>query len=246
MAHYKLILAYDGTDFLGFQRQSEGRTVQAVLESALRNIGWNGSSISGAGRTDTGVHANGQVVGFAFEWDHSPENLRDALNANLPPDIAVRSAEVVGDDFHPRYSAVYRTYEYRLFFDSIRNPLKERYAWRIWPQFEIGLVEESAAKLSGIHDFSAFGTSPKPGGSTIRQIFRATWKIDKGILVFEISGNAYLYHMVRRLVNYQVEVGHGTRSPDELENFLREEHAEMVQGLAPARGLFLKEVKYPV
>lgn len=246
MAHYKLILAYDGTDFLGFQRQSDGRTVQAVLESALRNIGWNGASISGAGRTDTGVHAIGQVVGFTFEWSHSPENLRDAINANLPPDVAVRSAEVVGDDFHPRYSAVSRTYEYRLYFDGIRNPLKERYAWRIWPQFEIGLVEESAAKLSGIHDFSAFGTAPKPGGSTIREIFSATWRINKGILVFLISGNAYLYHMVRRLVNYQVEVGLGIRSPDELEHLLLEEQAEMVQGLAPARGLYLKEIRYPV
>lgn len=246
MAHYKVILAYDGTEFLGFQRQSEGRTVQETVESALRTTGWTGSSITGAGRTDTGVHASGQVVGFEYEWSHSVEDLRDALNANLPQDVAVRSVERVGEDFHPRFSAIARCYQYRLFFDRYRNPLRERYAWRVWPPLAMDLLEDAAANLIGEHDFSAFGTAPQPGGHTMREILSASWNLEKENIRFEILGNAFLYHMVRRLVSYQVEIGLERRTLDEVEILLNGDQVSMVQGLAPAKGLFLKEVRYPV
>jgi tRNA pseudouridine38-40 synthase len=245
MAHYKVILAYDGTEFLGFQRQSKGRTVQASVESALRMIGWNNSSIIGAGRTDTGVHASGQVIGFKYEWDHSAEDLRDALNANLPADIAALSVEQVGEEFHPRFSAIARRYHYRLFCDKVRQPLRERYAWRVWPPISLDLVDQAAAKLVGTHDFAAFGSPPQSAGSTIRQIFSATWRIDRDYLLFEILGNAFLYHMVRRLVSCQVEIGLEKRSPSDMEGLLSGEQAELIQGLAPAKGLVLKEVTYP-
>ena len=245
MAHYKIILAYDGTEFLGFQRQLEGRTVQATVESALRRVGWIGASITGAGRTDTGVHASGQVVAFEHEWSHSDHDLRDALNANLPLDVAARSVEQVDDDFHPRYSAAARCYQYRLLVDSIRNPLKERYAWRVWPPVAMDLVEYAAEKLIGKHDFSAFGTPPQPGGSTTREIFGASWQIENEYVVFEILGNAFLYHMVRRLVSFQVDIGLEKRSLESIDVLLSGEQKTMVQGLAPAEGLFLKEVRYP-
>jgi len=246
MAHYKIILAYDGTDFLGFQRQFEGRTVQNTLESALRRIGWGGSSVIGAGRTDAGVHASGQVVGIEFDWSHSTENLRDALNANLPQDVAVCSVEEIDKGFHARYSAIARCYQYRLFFDQIRNPLKERYAWRVWPPLSMDHVEKAAEFLIGEHDFSAFGTPPIPGGSTIREIINTSWNAEQDFIVFEILGNSFLYHMVRRLVNFQVEIGLERRSPFEIENLLKETHGPIVQGLAPARGLCLEEVRYPI
>lgn len=245
MAHYKVILAYDGTEFLGFQRQAEGRTVQATVETALKAIGWKGSSITGAGRTDTGVHASGQVVGFEYDWSHSADDLRDALNANLPLDVAAQTVEPVGEDFHARFSATARCYQYKLFIDRARNPLRERYAWRVWPPMAMGLVENAAEHLIGTHDFSAFGTSPRPGGSTVREVLSASWMIGKEYVIFEILGNSFLYHMVRRLVSFQVEIGLDKRSPGEVEKFLNGDHETMVQGLAPAAGLVLKDVRYP-
>ncbi|MFN2212575.1 MAG: tRNA pseudouridine(38-40) synthase TruA [Anaerolineales bacterium] len=245
MAHYKVILAYDGTDYQGFQRQAEGRTIQASVESALYKIGWKGTSINGAGRTDAGVHASGQVIGFEHDWDHPDRDLQAALNANLPLDIAALSVEQVSSDFHPRYSAIGRRYLYRLFCDEIRQPLKERYAWRVWPPMSMERLAGFPEKLVGEHDFSAFGTSPKPGGSTVRQIFYASWRNDQEYLLFEILGNAFLYHMVRRLVSYQVEVGQGKRDPEDFNQLVIGNHEEPIRGLAPASGLTLSDVRYP-
>ena len=244
MAHYKVILAYDGTDFQGFQRQVKGRTVQASVESALRAIGWQNTTILGAGRTDTGVHASGQVIAFEFGWNHSTVELKNALNANLPDDIAAQSVEQASHDFHPRFSAIARRYCYRLFCDNVRQPLRERYAWRVWPAVSVDLLHETAAYLIGGHDFSAFGSAPQPGGSTIREVFTATWRGAKQDLVFEILGNAFLYHMVRRLVSFQVEIGQGTRNAEGLKPYLDGKQRELVQGLAPAQGLILSEVVY--
>lgn len=244
MALYKVILAYDGTDFLGFQRQSEGRTVQASLEAALHEIGWEGSSIIAAGRTDTGVHASGQVISFEYPWNHSSEALRDALNANLPLDVAAISVEQVDGTFHPRYSAVSRCYSYRLLCSEVRQPLDERYAWRVWPPVSVDLLNDAAENLVGVHDFGAFGSPPKPGGSTMREIFSANWKVEQNQPIFELIGNAFLYHMVRRLVSFQVEIGQGKRNTEEINQLLDGEASEQVQGLAPPNGLVLKEVRY--
>lgn len=245
MALYKIILTYDGTDFQGFQRQAKGRTVQGSVEAALRSIGWENSSIFFAGRTDAGVHAIGQVIAFEFEWNHSTEDLRDALNTNLPEDIAARTVELAHDDFHPRFSAKSRQYRYRLFCGNVRQPLRERYAWRVWPPVLVEVLHEAASYLVGKHDFSAFGTATQPGGSTIREMFSSSWQKDDQDLVFEITGNAFLYHMVRRLVSFQVEVGQGERKPSEIKSLLAGEQGELVQGLAPAQGLVLNEVIYP-
>lgn len=245
MALYKIILTYDGTDFQGFQRQAKGRTIQASVEAALQSIGWKNLSILFAGRTDTGVHALGQVIAFEFDWNHSMEDLRDALNTNLPEDIAAQSVEIADDDFHPRFSAKARRYRYRLFCDVVRQPLRERYAWRVWPPLMLDVLEESASHLVGKHDFSSFGSATQPGGSTIREIFSASWQTFDQDLIFEITGNAFLYHMVRRLVNFQVEVGQGERKPGEIKSLLESEQRELVQGLAPAQGLVLYEVIYP-
>jgi tRNA pseudouridine38-40 synthase len=133
MARYKLILAYDGTEFFGSQRQSDERTVQSVLEAALRKLDWQGTSILLAGRTDRGVHASGQVAAFDLDWNHPPETLLRALNANLPPDVAARRISFAASAFHPRFDAVSRTYRYEIFCDPVRNPLRERYAWRVDP-----------------------------------------------------------------------------------------------------------------
>lgn len=245
MARYKVILTYDGTEFQGFQRQVEVRTVQASVESALRAIGWQNSTILAAGRTDAGVHASGQVIAFDYEWNHSPEELRSALNANLPADVSARSVEPVGINFHPRFSATARRYRYRIFCDDVRHPLLERYAWRVWPPVTADVLQEVAAHFVGRHDFSAFGTPPQPGGSSVRQIFASTWLNDELELTFEILGNAFLYHMVRRLVSFQVEIVQGRRTHRDVSDILGGKFKESIQGLAPASGLILEEVLYP-
>jgi len=243
MARYQVILAYDGTDFYGYQRQVEERTIQGVFEDALRLVGWQGSSTFAAGRTDTGVHASGQVVAFDLKWKHGEKSLRDALNANLPPDVAVRSVGI-RNGFHPRFDALNRSYRYRLYCQPVRDPLRDRYAWRVWPSLNLALLQQVAEYMEGEHDFAAFGTPPKANGSTIRDVSRAEWANDGDEFYFEITANAFLYHMVRRLVSYQVMVGHGEIEPSTILELFSGKSNEMVRGLAPPNGLCLISVLY--
>ncbi|MEA4909651.1 MAG: tRNA pseudouridine(38-40) synthase TruA [Chloroflexi bacterium] len=243
MARYQATLAYDGTGFFGYQRQGNQRTVQSEVENALRMLGWQERSILSAGRTDTGVHADGQVIAFDMQWRHSPEKLCSAINAHLPEDVAVRSVTITGDDFHPRYDAHYRSYRYHIYCHPQRNPLRDRFAWRVWPAVELDAVQAAAQLFVGRHDFAAFGTPPRPGGSTIRVIFAANWSVQAGDLLFEITGNAFLYHMVRRLVFSQVMVGQGKVSLAELASGVQNAQPQ-IPGLAPACGLVLQAVGF--
>jgi tRNA pseudouridine38-40 synthase len=244
MERYKVTLAYDGTQFEGFQRQGKTRTVQLEVETALRNLNWQGGTILASGRTDSGVHASGQVVAFDLEWAHSPEALGRALNAHLPADVAVQEVEVASSDFHPRYDATWRCYHYHLMFASMRDPLHERFTWRVWPPCEIDQLREAAQLLMGTHDFAAFGTPPRPGGATIRAVHRANWQEkEDGLVRFEVIANAFLYHMVRRMVFLQVLVGQQKLSLAAFRAGV--EHAQpMTPGLAPPQGLALKQVQY--
>lgn len=244
MARYQVILAYDGTDFSGFQRQAKARTVQGVFEAALRKLNWQDRTILSAGRTDTGVHAVGQVVAFDLDWSHTPEDLMHALNAHLPVDVAVRSVSLVQAGFHPRYQAVSRGYRYCIFCDAVRHPLRERFAWRVWPVVDISLLEQAAYFLRGRHNFAAFGTPPRSKGSTVRTVFTALWRSNGVDLVFEIVADAFLYHMVRRTVALQVEIGQGKKNPEVIQEYLEGQIASPVQGLAPPQGLVLFEVGY--
>jgi tRNA pseudouridine38-40 synthase len=243
MAHYKVILAYDGTQFQGYQRQGPVRTVQAAVEEALRGLGWQGKTVFCSGRTDTGVHAVGQVVSFELDWGHSCEALVHALNAGLPEDVAVRDASEVDADFHPRYNAVERQYRYRIYLAPQRDPLRERYAWRVWPAPDLERLRAAAGLLPGNHDFAAFGNPPQAGGSTVRHIYGADWEPEGDELRFTIRGNAFLYHMVRRLVFVQVQVGQNRLNLDEMETGLRCARP-LPPGLAPAQGLVLMEVRF--
>lgn len=245
MERYQVILGYDGTAYAGMQRQANAATIQGEFEDALRKIGWQGSSVLAAGRTDAGVHASGQVVAFDFEWRHSLEDLCNALNANLPLEIAVSQAQIARPDFHPRFDASARTYEYRIICQPQRDPLRERFAWRVWPQPDFDLLLACAAKLEGAHDFAAFGTPPVEGGTTTREIFSAKWRQDGDALSFEVRANAYLYHMVRRMVHLQVEIGLGKVPLQTLDAALSGQLEAIIQGLAPAHGLVLRSVEYP-
>jgi tRNA pseudouridine38-40 synthase len=253
MERYQIILSYDGTDFLGSQRQisinpdqpRNSRTIQGELEKALRKLGWQENSILLAGRTDTGTHAVGQVAAFDLDWPHTPEELVSALNANLPMDMAVRMAQVVSGDFHPRYDATSRSYRYRLFCQPIRDPLRERLAWRVWPP--VTDLTPLASIWLGAHDFAAFGTPPRSNGSTIRNVMNATWRLKDDEWIFEIRADAFLYRMIRRLVFIQVAVGQGRITVEALVQSLiqqAESTKRLPSGLAPACGLTLIEVRY--
>ena len=244
MARYQIIIAYDGTEFKGFQRQAKARTVQGVLEAALQRIGWQGQLILGAGRTDTGVHAAGQVAAFDMDWEHDPQALQEAINANLPADVAVHQVQTADADFHPRYDALARRYAYHVLFAAWRDPLQERYAWRLWPPVNVEALQTAACILTGTHDFAAFGTPPRAGGSTIRTVYQAEWQANGSNLVFEITANAFLYRMVRRVVYVLVAVGQGRLTIEQVASSLQEGKLEAVPGLAPAHGLSLVEVIY--
>ena len=243
MAHYKLILAYDGTNYNGFQRQAIKTSVQATFEEALRRLGWQGRAIMPSGRTDSGVHARGQVVSFNFDWNHPDFALQNALNAFLPADIAVQSVEQVDADFHPRYDALSRQYRYQLYWQSARDPLRDRFAWRLERRPDMRLMQAAANDLLGEHDFIAFGRALKEGSTTTRRIFSADWVEEKDGMSFTIVGNAFLYHMVRRIVYVLVRIGLG-ELPVETVRLGLESGSTGIVSLAPARGLSLEAVTF--
>ncbi len=259
MARYQLTLAYDGTDFFGSQRQAKKRTVQGELEKALRGLGWSDRSALLSGRTDTGVHATGQVAVCDLDWTHTGDELVRALNAKLPGDISVWDAQIVRDDFHPRFDATSRTYSYQLFYDTLRNPIRERFAWRVNHTLDDELLKQASHALTGTHDFSSFGSPTTPKGTTVRTVKKAQWhRIAKDQWRFEVEADAFLYRMVRRLVFVQVAVGQGKIRPDAIaESLARQARPEfdrragnrkrsaLPSGLAPAHGLTLIHVKYP-
>jgi len=251
MVRYQIILAYDGSLSKGFQRQANARSVQGELESALRQLNWQGRAILAAGRTDTGAHATGQVVAFDLDWQHPTSELQRALNGLLPADIAVQAVREVDSKFHPRYHAAWRRYRYQIYCQPVRQPLLDRYAWRVWPAAELSCLQEAASLLIGTHDFAAFGTPPHPASSTVRTVFQAKWWEQSPHLVFEITAQAFLYHMVRRLVHMQVQVGQGRLETETIRQTLpmpqeQPEKGNLLRhGLAPACGLTLIAVGYP-
>ncbi len=244
MARYQAILAYDGAGFTGSQRQANSRTVQGELEKALRRIGWSGRSVLLAGRTDTGVHASGQVAAFDFEWAHTNEQLLKALNAALPPDLAVRRLHSAPADFHPRFDAVSRTYRYRLFTDPIRDPLRERFAWRVAVPLDGDALQQNAGIFLGTHDFAAFGSPTSEKGTTIRTVTKSEWRRKpNGEWQFEVRADAFLHRMVRKMVFVQVSLAQGKCSVEEVRNALSKQ-TKLPAGLAPAHGLTLVKVSY--
>ncbi len=245
MEHYKSIIAYDGSDFAGYQRQvSDQRTVQGVIEQSLRKIGWRGESIMASGRTDAGVHAKGQVISYDLAWDHGSDVLTRALNSQLPSDVAVWMTEPAPPDFHPRFSAASRRYRYSLLVLPHRDPLRERYAWRVRPGLDSEAMAAVAKLILGSHDFAAFGTAPNPNGHTVRQVCQAQWHRAEERHWFDIEADAFLYHMVRRIVAAMVAVGSGRETAESVASLLDDPQARWQGAIAPSCGLCLETVIY--
>jgi tRNA pseudouridine38-40 synthase len=236
-------VAYDGTDFYGFQVQDGLRTVQGALEQALETITQQPVRMVGAGRTDSGVHAVGQVVAFRTAWRHSVQELHRAWNAVLADDVAVLSVQEAAEGFHPRFSAKSRAYRYTIWNDGIRNPLFRRSAYWVAQVLDVGAMCEAARFLIGEHDFATFG-SPPHGENTIRRILRADWTREGNRLYLDIQANAFLYRMVRSIVGTLVQVGMGTMSAVDFAAILAAADRCQAGPTAPANGLCLMAVNY--
>jgi tRNA pseudouridine38-40 synthase len=239
---YQSILAYDGTAFAGFQRQARRRTVQGEVEKALHQLGWRERAVRGAGRTDTGVHAAGQVVAYELEWRGDTLRLTRALNALLPEDLAVVDTTPAPEGFRPRYAARWRRYRYRIIAAANRQPLLERFAWRVWPAPQAARIHQAGTALLGEHDFGAFGTAPRRGSHTRRVVRRVEWIEEEQGASFVIEGDAFLYRMVRRLTAALVAVGQARASIETIADHLARPQRKWQGSPAPAHGLCLEAV----
>ncbi|NJN82048.1 MAG: tRNA pseudouridine(38-40) synthase TruA, partial [Caldilineaceae bacterium] len=256
------LVAYDGTDYHGFQYQVGVPTIQGALEDALGAVALVEGRVAGAGRTDSGVHARGQVVSILVRWRHPLDDLQRAWNAHLPPDIGVRRLRLAPPGFHPRFSAKWRTYRYTVFEsdDCDENPprtspLTDRFAHYERQTLDVGAMSEAALCFLGRHDFATFGQPPQ-GENSVRQVIQADWQVvttdlpgqdvfPGRCLVFTVTANAFLRQMVRNMVEALLEVGRGRWGRCELQSALEARSRACSPRPAPAQGLVLEYVEYP-
>ncbi|MCY4073141.1 MAG: tRNA pseudouridine(38-40) synthase TruA [Chloroflexi bacterium] len=251
MKRFAAKIAYDGTGYFGFQRQPEPTaTVQQALERAIARVTRQRIAVLAAGRTDTGVHALGQMIAFDADWNHAESDLLRAINAELPMDIALQELWRQ-DGFHPRFDALWRQYVYRIATPTTRNPLLNGRVWQlVGGSIDLGALQDAAALCLGEQDFAAFGTPPQEGsGNTIREVFTSRWDLEENdqgrFYMYRVRATAFLYHMVRRMVGTMVQAGSGKIDLVEFEEILKSRDIQRAKVLAPAMGLTLEAVGYP-
>ncbi len=242
----RAVIEYDGTDFAGWQAQAEerGRTVQVVLEQAILRITGEAVRVVGAGRTDAGVHAIGQAAHFDTGWARPVAVLRRALAAVLPADVVVTGLAEAPLGFHARYSARERTYVYTIFNRPIRAPLLARTSWHVEMPLDVAAMAAAAAPLVGHHDFRAFGQPMRVGASTVRRVTRLAVEAQGECIVVTVAADAFLRHMVRRMVFALTEVGRGRLTAEDVAVILASTDPQRLHGLAPPQGLCLVGVTY--
>ena len=247
MAAYRVTLAYDGTDFLGWQAQaSEARTVQGVVEHVLARLGGGGRvPVAAASRTDTGVHALGQVAAFELDRDMAPDDLARALNGMLPDDVRVVACGKAPAGFHPRKSAVSKLYRYVLDTGPVQVPQRRRYAGHVPWALEEAVVKAVAAEYVGRRDFASLASSGGSAKTTVRTVMRSEAFFDGKTLVYEVEADGFLRKMVRSLVGGLVAAGRGAWGIDDLRRALEQADRRAWPPPAEARGLTLVRVDYP-
>jgi tRNA pseudouridine38-40 synthase len=254
MQLWKIILAYDGTPFHGWQIQPNAPTVQGALAHAIQHITGESVLPQGSGRTDAGVHALAQVATFSVEAPIPPTNFHRALNHALPPSIRILSIEHAPARFHARHSAIGKTYEYRIHpTGSICSPMLAPFVWACPLPLDLAKLQHASAHIVGTHDFTSFAAvdpdlstrnaDPSEKNAT-RTIHQSIWQQHEGLLLYRVTGTGFLHHMVRNLVGTFVEAGSGRISPDAIPAILRARNRAAAGPTAPAAGLFLVEVEY--
>ena len=247
MTRYKALISYDGHDFAGFQRQPHARSVQEEIEKTLTRIN-KGQPIviHGAGRTDSGVHALGQVIHFDLPSARDEEKLRFALDTQTPEDIDVISVEEVTEDFHARYQPHSKTYEFLVDIGRPKNPMMRHYATHYPYPLEIPLMEQAIKALEGTHDFTGFTASGTSVENKVRTITEArlTFDAQRNFLVFTFSGNGFLYKQIRNMVGTLLKIGNERMPVNQIERILEEKDRQLAGPTAAPNGLYLKEIIY--
>lgn len=244
MSNIAIWVKYDGTHYFGWQRQSNHRSVQGVIEKKLSRILDTDIVIHGSGRTDSGVHALSQCASFTAEINMPEDRLKFALNRVLPVDILITELAVMPDDFHARYSAQGKTYIYKVYLDKIRDPFKDNYYYHYPHKLDLDAIQNGMKYFLGTHDFKTFMASGSGVSNTVRTIH--SFKVDQigNTLEFTISGDGFLYNMVRIIIGTLFQVSKGKITPDEIPKIIANQDRSGARWTAPPNGLYLKEVHY--
>jgi tRNA pseudouridine38-40 synthase len=259
MRTLKLLIAYDGTDFVGWQRQPDGISVQGLIEDALAPLSNARVTLSGAGRTDAGVHAAGQVASVQLESRLEPQEIGRAVNAQLPPEARVLAVDDASPTFHARFDARSKTYEYRIVNGALASPFLRRYAWHVPARLDVDRMCDAARRITGTHDFACFQSTGGSGGS-IRTMFRSELTVAKTavqpsivpepvlpagqLLIYRVMGDGFLRHMVRAIVGTLVDVGRDAADAQSIDALLASGTRAAAGPTAPACGLCLSAVSY--
>ena len=241
---FKLIVEYDGTNYHGWQIQPNGVTIQETIETALLKITSQQIRIHSSGRTDAGVHAQGQCAHFACETRLAPEVIQKALNAVLPDDIVIKSCENVDAGFHARFSAKSKRYRYTIWNDPVPLAIGRQYAWHVRKPLDLELMRAACTKLLGEHDFKGFESGGAPHLSTVRTIYYADIKKNYGFVHFDIEANGFLRYMVRSILGTLVEIGHARRPLSDIDGIMSAGDRKLAGTTAPPHGLTLLYVLY--
>jgi tRNA pseudouridine38-40 synthase len=245
MKTFKLTIAYDGTGLVGWQRQAAGISVQGLLEDAFSDLDGRGVAVTGAGRTDAGVHALGQVASVAIAREIDPPGILRAINVRLPPSIRIVDAVEAAPDFHARFDARNKAYRYRIWNADVMSPFERAYAWHVpSPMLDAAAMAAAARLLEGSHDFAAFQTAGGETHSSRRTVLASRVDRAGALITFEIVGDGFLRHMVRSIAGTLVEAGRGRRPASWLGDVLRSRDRAAAGPTAPPEGLFLVSVSY--
>lgn len=241
--NYKILIAYDGTNYQGWQMQGEQPTIQLALSKALAKLAGAPVVVHGAGRTDSGVHAEGQVASFRLPKEWTGAALRKAINGNLPPDIRVLQAEAVDDEFHARFSAKGKTYRYQIYTAEVMNPLLTRFAWHFPRALDLAKLTHDGQALLGTHDFTVFTVAACETHTNVRTI--TGFRVEEGnsLLQLYFAGEGFLRYQVRTMVMALLELNRG-RLAMTMPELIASQQRALIRGAAPAHGLTLVAVEY--
>lgn len=244
MLRIMLVVEYDGTDYVGWQRQKNGVSVQGKIEDAIFSLTGERVSLVGSGRTDSGVSALSQVAHFDTESTIPPEKLYRALNVKLPPDIRITASSLASFDFHARFSAKRKTYAYRMYARETDSPLLRRFAVRVDDDVNVEGMNEAAKRFIGTFDFRCFLATNSSVKDTTRTIYESAVTRENGLIVFRITGNGFLYNMVRIMAGTLLSVGYGKFSPEEVSEIIKTGVRKRAGKTMPPNGLILEKVEY--